>query len=603
MATYETSPASTAPIPRRRVSTYYNRPLPPLPSPIEKTPQKRRCFRLSRHLLSQFPTPPPTLMAQEQVNALSLQEHTFVYILGNVDRYPTELLGLLPLPWRRKLLSALPPFRLYQLEQTSIARGIDTEEMWEELSQLQDCVWGRYLMDKHTPPASDMAQSGHRESPRKCFVNYLSHLLFNEMNRDYACKRITELLHATHVDLLDKSTANGLIYGHVNSLFMFQPPYYLIPFRCPNLTERELFWSLYGNKMLPTSLELYVYNIDSSPLWNQELISQEMMRRVLSKLQFLRVYNHMYKTSQLEEIVNAVTHSSKYKDPPSAMGSLKHLEILRADDRHLSTVVPFFSAPHGYSHLTSITISMKPVHYIQTTRHLGPIIRHQLNSLQCLEFQGFSCCISKNTIHICDYMFFSSLAALILKPRFHSLTFKGFRDMPWMMLRMILEANLRTVPSHTQTITLNDVNVTTKGELPFLDFEDESEDEDTEDNQFCPASEIKCLEHKRIHFQNCRIPLEVLDWFESAERLCVHTLEFNQVKVATSLQYCDIDTIEFTTSMNDVVYGHHVSVRKKQKKRWLPSELKAKFLLHEDFECCMFVWLDVSVDNSCLLSV
>ena len=431
-----------------------------------------------------------------------------------MDSYPTDLLGLMPLHWRQKLLSALPPFRLYQLEKTSVAKGIDTDEIWEELSHLQDCVWGSYLTGKNKlHDNSDTPERENGENLRTRFVNYLSHLLFNEMNRDYACKRITELLHATHVDMLDKSVANGLIYGHVNSLFMFQPPYYLIPFRCPNLTERELYWSLYGNKMLPQSLELYIYNIDSSPLWNQESISQEMMRRLLSKLQSLRLYNHMYKTRQLEEIVNAVTHSSRYKEPPSVMGSLKRLEILRADDRHLSAITPFFTAPNGYSTLTSITISMRPVHYIQATRHLGPLIRHQLHSLQNLELQGFSCCITRNTIHMCDYMFFSSLVAFVLKPRFQSLTLHGFKDLPWLMLEMILEANLRTVPSHNQSILLDDVNVTTRGVLPFWDMDECEEDEEKdEENQFCPAAESKCLEHKRIRFLNSRIPEDVLNW-------------------------------------------------------------------------------------------
>ena len=655
MSTY----AETGPAPkpmRARASTYYNRPLPPLPSTdTPAAPKRRRTFKppspslppssspsppsTGQHRLSQFPTPPPMLLPQEQVSALSLQDHAFLYILGNVDNYPAELLALLPLHWRRKLLSALPPFRLHQLEDTPITRGVDTQEIWEELGKLQDCVWAGYLSDRDTPPSSqddarfpphwgkEEHRHGHApETLRMRFVNYLSHLLFNEMNRDYACKRITELLHATHVDMLEPTLANGLIYGHVNSLFMFQPPYYLIPFRCPNLTERELYWSLYGNKMLPTSIELYVYNIDSSPLWNQELISQEMMRRMLSRLRFLRLYNHMYKTSQLEEIVNAVTHSSRYKEPPSNMGSLKHLEVLRSDDRHLSTVVPFFSAPNGYSHLTSITISMRPVHYIQTTRHLGPLIKHQLNSLRHLELRGFSCCLSRNIIHMCDYMFFSSLASLVLKTRFRSLIFRGFKDMPWKMLQMVLEANLRTVPSHNQTILLDDVSVTTKGELPFSDPDEEEEEEwsdgegewsDTAgegrsgsrgsggfgENQFCPASESKCLEHKHIRFRNCHLPVELLDWFERTDRVCVHTLEFNQVTVdvSKSLDLCNIDTISFSTGMNGVVYGYHV--RRKQSSHVSELELKSKFLLHKQFECCVFVWIDVRVDNTCVLNL
>jgi len=514
--------------PRSRASTYCNRPLPPLPSPNESSQRKRprRSFRTTNtQCLSQFPTPPPLLFPREQVNALSLQDHAFLYILGNMDQYPPELLALLPVHLRKKFLSALPPFRLYELERMPIARDIDTDSIWETLSIQQDCVWGGYLKDKWTGTTkhgmeTKQHQAGtQHDSPRMCFVNYLSHLMFNEMNRDYACKRITELLHAIHVDMLDPTVGNALVYGHVSSLFMFQPPYYLIPFRCRNLLERELYWLLYGNQMLPRSLELYTYNIEYSPLWNQELISQGLMRRLMANVTFLRVYNHMHKTFLLQEIMNAVTHSSRYKDPPSLLGSLKHLEILRADDRHLSTVVPYFSAPHGYSNLTSLTISMRPVDYIQATRHLGPIIRHQLNTLQHLELRGFNCYIStSNTIDLCDYMLFASLVTFILKPRCHSLTFHGFTNMPWVLVRMLLEAGLRTVPSHRQAITFRDVNVTTKGELPFSDS-DEEDVEDREENQFYPASESKCLEHKQLHFQNCQLPEDVFKWFKGVDRV------------------------------------------------------------------------------------
>lgn len=642
------------------------------------------------------------------MDALSLQDTTFLYILSNVDQYPVELLGLLPLHWRRSLLEALPPFRLYQLEGTAIAKGIETDEVWGNHSKQQDCVWGEYLNDgrhkdgcaiqqwenlqdslnngdrtehtgghiqqdslnngdrigstgiqqdsltdgdqsrSETPTVAgnvdshshdtqqqhDHMQYDHtrqdkykakrhnthhrryKQDARSRFVNYLSHLLFNEMNRDYACKRVTELLHAIHVDTLEKTVANALVYGHINSLFMYQPPYYLIPFRCPNLTERELYWLLHGNKMLPTSLELYVYNIDSSPLWTQEVISQEMMRRLFSQLRFLRLYNHMSKTIQLEEIVNAVTHSSQYKDQPSDMGSLKHLEFLRVDDRHLSAIVPLLSAPKGYSSLTSITIAMsKPVHYILATRHLGPIVRHQLSSLQHLELAGFSCSISKNTIHMCDYMFFYTLVSFILKPHFRTLTLHGLTDLPWKMLKMLLEANLRTVPSHTQTITFRDVSVTTRGELPFTNT-DGVDSDDEEENQFYPAAERKCLAYKHLLFKSSRVPVEVLRWFETTERVYVNTLEFSDVKFEVSTSPVSVTSRiagglraglpQFLhKSHNNRQYRHQQQHHHRQQSLEFYSEkdLKARLLRHRHFEYCEFKWEDVHVENSCVMSV
>lgn len=495
----------------------------------------------------------------------------------------------------------MPPFRLYQLEKTSVSDGIDTYEIWEELSKLKNSVWASYMKDDNNELTSSQTSLSlwdqhnsrpNRHSLHAKFVDYLTHLLFNEMNRDYACKRITELLHATHVDMLDETVANALIYGHINSLFMFIPPYCLVPFRCPNLTERELYWSLYGNRMLPTSLEIYTYNLDASPLWNQDIISQEMMRRILSKLQFLRIYNHKNRTEQLENLANAVTNSSKYKEPPSFMGSLKHLEILRTDYEHLTAIVPYFTSPNGYCNLTSLTISMQPLRYVQATTHLGPLIRNQLDSLQHLHLQGLSCCITRNVIHVWDYIFFTILASFILKQRFCSLVLCHFKELPWKLVQMLLEANLRTVPSHKQSLIFRDGTITGKGEAPFSDTKD-SEDEEGE-NQFYPAAESKCLEHKCIHFQNTSIPIDALEWFEQTERLCIHSLEFNKVNVnPTSYLGTDVGIRAGNTA-----HRHQVTQRKTAPRNH--DSLKMIFANHKHFECPMFTWTDVQLKPNLL---
>lgn len=591
---------------RPRSISYCHRPLPPLPDAKIWRRYSTTVVPPSKRHLSHFPTSPPNLYPKEQVNPLSLQDSSFLYILSQVEHYPSEILAKLPLTWRRKLLSAVPPFRLLLLEKT-VGKGIDTDKIWEGLSKLKNSVWASYLKDGGNKPLGIQTSSTsltqiwdkhHSYGPdhpslSAKFIDYLTYLLFNEMNRDYACKRITELLHATHVDMLDETMANALIYGHINSLFMFIPPYFLVPFRCPNLTERELYWSLHGNRMQPTSLEVYTYNLDSSPLWNQAIISQGMMRRMLSNLQFLRIYNHKSKTMQLEQVANAVTHSSRYKEPPSSMGSLKHLEILRAEDQHLAVIVPYFSGPNGYSNLTSLTISMKPVGYVQATsaNHLGPIIKNQLSSLQHLHLQGLSCYTTKNAIHMRDYMFFDILASLILKQRFCNLVISQFKELPWQLLRMLLEANLRTVPSHKQTLIFRDGTVTTNGEILPLDKKNAKEDEDEGENQFYPAAESKCLERKCIHFDNMSLPINVLEWFERTERLCINTLEFNKVKINPISQVFS-GLIKFTIGMGGVEYGQHINMSN--------DNLKNIFIHHKSFECRVFKWTDVQLKQSAL---
>jgi len=608
---------------RRRTKSYCHRPLPPVP--VRES--KRRCsisVPLCKRPLSHFQSTPPTLQPKEQVDPLSLQDNAFLYILSQVQVYPAEILAKLPLSWRRKLLMAVAPFRLYQLEKTDVGNGIDTCAIWEELGKLKNNVWASYLTDdrnkeqnlptrpvpvtlnpiNQTDVEKKTTTSG--VSLRTRFVNYLSHLLLNEMNRDYACKRITELLHATHVDMLEESVANALIFGHINSLFMFIPPYCLVPFRCPNLTERELYWSLTGNKMLPTSLEVYTYNLDASPLWNQDVISQEMMRRMLTKVRHLRIYNHKGRTEQLKQVASAVTSSGKYKEPPSSMGSLKHLEIFRTDDQHLAAIAPFFSSPHGFSSLTSLTVSMAPLRFVHATTHLGSLLKNQLNSLQHLHLQGLSCCTTRNVIHLWDYMFFHTLAELILKQRFCRLELSRFKELPWNLAQMLLEANFRTVPSHRQELVFRRGSISSKGELPFLDENDcdgeeeyEEDCDDLKENQFYPAAEWKCLQHKCIHFDNMSIPMKTMEWFKSMDRLCVHMLEFHKVDVNPASS-----PIRITIGYDGIGYGEHTGFlsRFSRKQRpssaryWNERDLKEIFVNHKNFECRLFKWSDVQVN-------
>lgn len=135
------------------------------------------------------------------------------------------------------------------------------------------------------------------------------------------------------------------------------------------------------------------------------------------------------------------------------------------------------------------------------------------------------------------------------------------------------------------------------------------------ENQFCPAAESKCLQHKHLHFRKTRIPSQVLDWFEDTERVCVNTLEFDKVRVDANGLGPSHSTsrrgggagrgvatggydIEFSTGVNGVEYGQHIT------RTWVTErELKRKFLKHRNFECQKFVWNEIVVDRTCTLSL
>ena len=69
-------------------------------------------------------------MADDAPVVLSLQERCLLYLITHVEDYSLQTLALLPRHLRRALLSSVPPLHLYQLDQTEVASGIDTEALW-----------------------------------------------------------------------------------------------------------------------------------------------------------------------------------------------------------------------------------------------------------------------------------------------------------------------------------------------------------------------------------------------------------------------------------------------------------------------------------------
>ena len=65
---------------------------------------------------------------------LSLQETCYLFLIGHLDQYPTDLLSLLPTMLRHQLLSRLPVFDLLSLENTSVTNEFEMTPYWKALN-------------------------------------------------------------------------------------------------------------------------------------------------------------------------------------------------------------------------------------------------------------------------------------------------------------------------------------------------------------------------------------------------------------------------------------------------------------------------------------
>ena len=62
---------------------------------------------------------------------LSLEDSCLVWLINDLENYSLELLALLPLRLRYRLLANLPVLDLCQLECTFVALGVDLESIWK----------------------------------------------------------------------------------------------------------------------------------------------------------------------------------------------------------------------------------------------------------------------------------------------------------------------------------------------------------------------------------------------------------------------------------------------------------------------------------------
>ena len=68
---------------------------------------------------------------RKTVIPLALEDCCLAWLISDLEHYPPELLALLPLRLRCRLLANVPVLDLCQLEHTSVAEGVDLEAIWE----------------------------------------------------------------------------------------------------------------------------------------------------------------------------------------------------------------------------------------------------------------------------------------------------------------------------------------------------------------------------------------------------------------------------------------------------------------------------------------
>ena len=132
----------------------------------------------------------------------SLQERCLLHLVTHVEDYSPQTLALLPRHLRRALLSSMAPLHLYQLDQTEVASGIDTEALWNVVF---DLVY-------RSPGRTEFQETN--VDLRKRFVNIVSHeILYDRTARSSNRANAEALkLHLNLLGLFEGCLGPGMIW-------------------------------------------------------------------------------------------------------------------------------------------------------------------------------------------------------------------------------------------------------------------------------------------------------------------------------------------------------------------------------------------------------
>lgn len=440
-------------------------------------------------------------------NPISLQEQSFLYLASHLEEYPPNALALLPQRWRKQLLRVVSPVHLYQLEQSSVAEGIDTDEIWAENSQLHDSVWASYgILDSI------------EDSWRDCFFGYICHLLFNEKNRRYAQKRISQLLFGVNTEKLDRDTTESLT-THMQSMFIAIPPHYLVPFRCSVSLEPEIALLLIRLGTFPKVVEISTDNLAGTQLWRRR--ENGLLGYLLSEVRSIKI-NSGYKCYKLVPkylLKTLVENKERCK--------LEWLQLWDTDPEVITETARLFSHPDGYQGLkkfelctrTNSKLRTRSVDYTVATvgGPLASILSHQL-ALESVTLSGL------HVNNIVDMQVLcTALAMLFLQPQFETLRIQNCQDTPVPLeaIQLLVGGFLASSPTNQQHLYIENTEIIAN---PVL-------------SSFFPApihpepnkSRLAGL-RKHLHFINVKLPTELINWFHTCTTVRLNTFEFHNCR-------------------------------------------------------------------------
>ena len=387
-------------------------------------------------------------------NSLSatLQDHCLLYLTTHIADLSPEALALLPKHLRLALLKSVATIHLYWLEQTKVAKGIDTEPIWRTFN---DVPFHRNTWAVAYPEQSD----DHTGRPlRDLYAEYMFSLSQNYANKEYNSKRAKVALFG----LFEAHLPAGvylLLQIHCASLkdSIFQA---VIEMSDYYLAETHESWehgsiieTLLKYNAIPRKLRI--------PVTSRLALNAEptnLLLRALSKanVQSISVFN-TGTNKQHDKIVTLIVETVIKRENIT----LENLDVQLANAKALHSVTKYFTAPDGYSSLKEIHFSIVGINSEDKSnvQLLPSMVQHQ-TSLEHLTLEG-DWLYTKEGVNIS-----SDIAPLFDRPHFRRLDLRSDIELPQGTVHLLITSFLHSKSRDTQELHLRGLVIPGGSPLP-----------------------------------------------------------------------------------------------------------------------------------------
>ena len=454
---------------------------------------------------------------------LALGEQCFLHLVSHVMEYSPQELALLPVHHRHALLRAIAPVYFYCLEQTAVAKGIDTDAIWTEITELPRDSQTGYVANMSDRPI--IILDSYKDGLGAQHLAYVWHFFLGQLGLNHNTR--VKMTFATHTNMLKERTAQFL-KSHNQPWFVpivlnqDCQGYNLAPTHCTKMSEIEAAAHLTEIGALPRVLDL---SIGSSVFWQQR--KNGVLQQFLQMSQLRRV------KLNFEWPETAIGHSILRTVTQSAVPTFKSLELSNLHMDSLSVLVPLFSGLEGYSGLKDLKAELhfKTQNLSAQYPLLASIVAHQtaLESLDLSQLGQFP----KDTE---GERFILALTSLLGQPQFKTLRLCWCEGLPLAALQAIVEAFMSSSPQREQHLILISMNIVVLPRRQSL-FQSRR----YRSKPHLSASADHAAAHgsrKYLCFQYSCIPVTFLEWFRGIKYICLNTLEF--IRCRTDTNTCTI---------------------------------------------------------------